>query len=339
MNTKNTELTESQDLELTKFERGEITEDQLSDEMKSLLNGEEPKEIEEEEEEIVVDKPKEEESTTKGGESKVKTKKYFADLANKYKQSHDSLQRKLEEAKKDPESFKKLLSEFGVESNDYDLGDDPLSDESIKSMHKNMLKMQIDSQAQKILDAEKQKAELEMDSTKRLFGEIGSLQESYPELQTDMSVEDINAVILSLGGQNIPKEKLLQNGISEKDFKNYNSILSLKKLKDDNKLPDFEVALFKSGKYNEIIKSRFDKGVKGSADKLNEDAFARKANEMKAVPRNGRNSSSSGSHSEDGSISQSYIEQILDKADKHGADKLSSGEMEALDTYMAKLKQ
>lgn len=335
---------EAQD-QLLKYEQGMIDESELSDEVKNLLNPtEEDFELDKQEKEEPVEEPKnddgEKKSESDEGDlqdknSKLKpknSKKFYADKANKYEQSFNTLKRKLEEASKDPQSLKKLLSEYGQDVSDMDDDVDPLSDEALIKQQKSVSKMLAELKMEKVLRSERERIESAQKSETNLFAQIESLQEEYPELQTQMSVKDINEVALSYGGKNVSKEQFLEAGVSEKDYQAFTEIFKLNTIKSQQNLPDFETALLKSGKLKEIFNSRYNKKV--SVDDLNKGSRTQRANELKNIPKEGARSSASSTHKEDGQMSDAYLSKIMQKADKYGYENLSVNEKEAFDTFM-----
>lgn len=343
------ELSKSGQEELLRWEQGLLDESNLSDEVKNLLNPPEGDESDHEEDtEAVVEgdsnldqKSNEEKSEAKEQpqSKQKKSKKFYADKANKFEQSFNTLKRKLEGASKDPSALKALLAEYGEDVSDLDENADPLSDEAIINQHKSVSKMLAELKAEKLLRTERDKMETAQRNERDLFGQIEELQDKYPELQTEMSVEEINAVAVSLGGSNVSKEKFIQNGVSESDFENYNKIFKLNQLKNQQNLPDLDTAMFKSGQLEEIFSARYQNKNKVSVDDLNRDSRNKRANELRNVPREGARSSASSTHEEDGTMSEAYLAKIIEKSEIKGPDSLTAKELEALNTFLVNNKE
>lgn len=348
------QLSKEEELLLDKFGNGSIGKDDLTDNLKSFLFGEEfeGEEVEEEEadakesenEELEgkqsADKDKKEDSDAStlenAGEKKRKrSKKEIADSENRWRQKHEALMSKFEKAKSDPERLKELLGELGVEHGGYE-PPDYISDDNINTNFKSLsdeiakLKAQI---------AIKNQVELDRGSdakTKTLFAEIEDLQEDFPELKTSIPISEINEFVVKNGSHNVPEKVFLDNGFTKEDFENFNNISKIVSTRQKSGFSSLKHAMYETGTYDKIVTARLLNKQKSTQEdvieKARKELNEKKSAEMAKYPRTSGSTTSSSSHDYNGVPDSSIALKIMEKSER--GIKITDNEAEALESWL-----
>ena len=247
---------------------------------------------------------------------------------NTLKQRDEATKKKLA---KNPEFAKKFLEENGVdikslfkEISTEDIYDDETIKETINAVNELKRERIINQRASDIVDSKTNK-EVE------LFQEISTLQTIAPSLKTEMPVEDINRIILGLGGSNVQKKQVIAQGISETDFNAYNGILELNRAKQPGRsLTDAYIQRGSPLNVEEnAINAEVERRLVAERNKMQTD-------KIKNFPKHIDGSVGSPETDDQGSASEQMIAEIIEKEERFGFDSLSDHENQLLEDFANK---
>lgn len=178
-----------------------------------------------------------------------------------------------------------------------------------------------------VRDKAEEIARSQADAEIEMFSEIYELQNEYEHLRTDLDISEINNIIVKNGGSNVPKQKLIDAGLSEGDFEKFNKIVAANRFKSTNGYKKLRTAYLDNGGVDEIVKSKQNLNIGEEFNKRQKEA-------LKKIPRVNGGFTNESEVETRGQISESFIRNLIKKEERVTWDGLNKDEAAILTKYL-----